>query len=128
MSFIAKSSRLTRDVAKWAKRLESKAERVARDRATAAAWTEVSKLVRARDANRCRVCGGLTTKVGMGDPRRWGHVHHIVYRSAGGGDYPLNLVLLCGQCHDDEHRHLIDIRGTALKLSVTRPPSSGARG
>jgi 5-methylcytosine-specific restriction endonuclease McrA len=31
------------------------------------------------------------------------HVHHIVFRSQGGGDDPANLTTLCETCHDDLH-------------------------
>lgn len=113
-----KPTRLARDVSKWERQVESKAAKWERERAEQAAWTKQSALVRARDANRCRVCGVLTVKVGIGDPRQWGHVHHIVYRSAGGGDYPNNLIVLCGKCHSDEHEHRINITGTSLHLSV----------
>ena len=30
-------------------------------------------------------------------------VHHIIYRSHGGGDIPDNLISLCLSCHDDAH-------------------------
>jgi hypothetical protein len=31
------------------------------------------------------------------------HVHHVVFRSDGGGDGPSNLITLCETCHDDLH-------------------------
>ncbi len=36
---------------------------------------------------------------------RWGciQVHHIIYRSQGGGDVDENLIALCIDCHDDGH-------------------------
>ena len=45
------------------------------------------------------------------DPRRVGHAHHVVYRSAGGSDQPSNLVTLCAACHEQEHQHLLTIEG-----------------
>ena len=31
------------------------------------------------------------------------HVHHVVFRSQGGGDVEGNLRWLCGACHDEAH-------------------------
>ncbi len=58
----------------------------------------------------CRVCG------------RWahdkGHTHHIRYRSLGGEDSLENCILLCPECHEDEHAKRIRITGTADNLTV----------
>jgi 5-methylcytosine-specific restriction endonuclease McrA len=123
---LAKPSRLARDVAKWERRMSAAERKAIEDRAERAAWQTVSALVKARDGYRCRVCSMRTTRMGCGDPRRWAHVHHIVYRSAGGGSYPRNLILLCGRCHDDEHQHRIVIAGTADALTVAPGPNTEA--
>lgn len=123
---LTKPSRLARDVAKYERRV-SAAEQKARDeRAEREAWQAVSKIVKSRDAHHCRICAIRTFRPGFGDPRRWAHVHHITYRSAGGGSYPRNLILLCGQCHDDEHQHRIVIAGTADALKVGPGPNAEA--
>jgi 5-methylcytosine-specific restriction endonuclease McrA len=51
--------------------------------------------VRERDRHRCRVCG--TTRAL--------HVHHITYRSHGGGHEPHNLVLVCAAHHRVIHEN-----------------------
>lgn len=46
------------------------------------------------DGRRCRFCGGLRNLI----------VHHILYRSRGGGHTEMNLITLCGDpCHDTVH-------------------------
>lgn len=53
------------------------------------------KLVYARDGHRCRWCG--RTNAGL-------NIHHIVYRSAGGGHHhPSILITLCPQHHQLVH-------------------------
>jgi hypothetical protein len=49
--------------------------------------------VRSRDGGRCRVCGSTNLV----------QVHHIQFRSKGGGNEPENLIALCGDCHDGAH-------------------------
>lgn len=117
---LTKPSRLDRDIAKHERRVSAKEAKSKQNKAEAEAWIKVATLVKARDGYHCRVCGVHVTPFGVGDPRRWTHVHHIVYRSAGGGSYPRNLLTLCGICHDDEHQHRISITGTADALKVER--------
>jgi len=66
-----------------------------------------------RDGGRCRACEDLLT---------WesAHLHHIVYRSQMGLDEAFNLILLCADCHQDEHLHRIHITGTADTLAIAR--------
>lgn len=117
---IAKPSKLGRDLAKHAQR-QARANEKRRMQADAAkAWRRLCELITVRDRGRCRVCGVLTHERPDSDPRTRAHRHHVVYRSAGGPDTLDNLVLLCGQCHDDEHQHRISIHGTAKGLQVTR--------
>lgn len=54
----------------------------------------VKAYVLSRDSHTCQKC-----KSGKGKL----HVHHIVFRSNGGGDSPDNLVVLCVGCHDKIH-------------------------
>lgn len=55
--------------------------------------SEVKALVRSLDGNRCRFCGKKTDL----------HVHHIVYKSQGGGHEVENLITLCMKHHDVVH-------------------------
>lgn len=56
------------------------------------AWMHQRRRILARDCRRCRVCS-----------QRANHVHHIHYRSLG-NEIPLDLVLLCEDCHEVEHK------------------------
>lgn len=74
-------------------------------------WRDVCKVVDARDKRACRCCEKRTNADDVGLLR--GHRHHIVYRSAGGKDISGNLVTLCAECHNDEHRCKLGIDGNA---------------
>lgn len=56
-------------------------------------------IVLARDAHHCQDCGSWE------DPCQL-DVHHLVPRSAGGGDEPSNLITLCDGCHGARHPNL----------------------
>lgn len=86
-------------------RRETKAARKA---AEESAWRAVCKAVDARDGKACRCCDKRSDPDATGLLER-GHRHHIVYRSAGGKDETSNLVTLCGNCHEAEHRHRLQI-------------------
>jgi HNH endonuclease len=67
--------------------------------------SSVQKEVLARDRGLCRV---------PGCSRAAAHVHHIVYRSAGGEDDPGNLVSLCAAHHlHGVHMGYVRVRGSA---------------
>lgn len=51
------------------------------------------KKVFQRDANRCQWCG----------TNRWLQIHHIIYRSQGGGHDEINLIVLCNDHHAMAH-------------------------
>jgi len=60
-------------------------------------------------------------------------LHHVTYRSHGGGDEPENLVSLCSFCHlDGEHGGRLRVRGRAddatWTLGPTRAPVMVVRG
>jgi len=115
-----KPTRLSRDVASWARRVNRAAAKNKAVKASHAAWAKVSKAVKARHGGRCRICRCRTTVAGSGaNPNHFGSAHHIVYRSAGGADDLQNLIWLCAECHQKEHAHELDIRGTADKLKIT---------
>lgn len=114
---IAKSSALERKIHKWAKVTKRQQEAKARKGQSERKWRALSAMVKHRDGGKCRICQRLTTTVG--DPRLIGQCHHVVFRSAGGLDNLSNLVHCCAQCHDDIHRHLITLYGTADRLTIT---------
>ncbi len=115
---IPKPSRLDRDVAKWAARVAKAAKRNADVRAAKAAWLKRSNECEKRDGGICRLCGEPTLQIG--DPRRLGGAHHIVYRSAGGTDDLSNLLWMHALCHEREHQHHIRITGTSDDLRIER--------
>ena len=45
------------------------------------------------------------------------HVHHILFKSNGGGDSPSNLITLCETCHNDLHAGLFELK---FKKSKTK--------
>lgn len=57
------------------------------------AGAELRAAIRERDGHRCRWCGA---RGGL-------EVHHILYRSQGGGNEGWNLITLCGACHRKAH-------------------------
>jgi 5-methylcytosine-specific restriction endonuclease McrA len=64
----------------------------------------------ASDGGRCRRC---RTSDGL-------HVHHIVYRSQGGGHVAENLITLCYTCHDVVHSNKKKWQPAFLELSAVR--------
>ncbi len=50
------------------------------------------------------------------------HVHHIRYRSRGGGDEPWNLTVVCSFHHDLVHKNHIDVTGRAPHALAWSPP------
>jgi 5-methylcytosine-specific restriction endonuclease McrA len=62
-------------------------------------WDEISHIIRKDDKFSCGVC--LATDLEI-------HVHHIVYKSNFGTDRKENLVSLCKNCHEKEHKREFD--------------------
>lgn len=75
-----------------------------------AVWRDVCRVVDGRDGRQCRCCDKRSDPDATGLLKR-GHRHHIVYRSAGGQDESSNLVTLCADCHNDEHKSRLRIDG-----------------
>lgn len=46
----------------------------------------------ARDSGLCLCCGGAGA-----------HIHHVIFRSHGGGNAPNNLMSVCVRCHGKIH-------------------------
>lgn len=67
--------------------------------------------VNARDGNRCRGCGRLTSATAL-NPEARRHHHHVRFRSRGGQDTTANVLLLCGRCHALLHAHQLTIVGS----------------
>jgi 5-methylcytosine-specific restriction endonuclease McrA len=57
------------------------------------AYGELHRAVLERDGWRCQICG----------ERRGLEVHHIRFRSRGGGNREENLITLCSECHTRVH-------------------------
>lgn len=88
------------DRAKDAQREEDRTER------------EVYALVTAREENRCRVCTKWCNPHAIGVLYR-AHHHHVIYRSLGGLTTTRNVILICPDCHQDEHKGKLRITGDA---------------
>jgi len=116
---LAKPSKFERDVAKW-KRQRAKDTKKRKDAMRERVeWQLTCNAIFRRDGGACRACGREVKQVSA-NPLTRAETHHIVYRSAGGTDDESNLVLLCAQCHADEHAHLIRITGQGDgKLTIT---------
>ena len=59
-------------------------------------FANVKAYVRDRDSYTCQICKGKSKDKKL-------HVHHIVFRSEGGSDAPINLITLCETCHEALH-------------------------
>lgn len=96
-----------------------------RDREDRSAYLAVCKQVDKRDCGRCRVCLKRCNPNAVTMLDR-AHRHHIIYRSAGGPDFDWNVVTLCAMCHDQQHRGLIDVRGSATAgIEIWHPDDRG---
>jgi hypothetical protein len=65
-----------------------------------------------RDRSRCRACDRYCDPSAVDSLAR-GHVHHVEYRSRGGGHDPSNVCLLCAFCHAAVHARELGISGDA---------------
>lgn len=65
-------------------------------------WDRIAADVRKRDDWTCQRCG-IESGPHAGDHGRILDVHHIVWKSRGGGDDMENLVTLCRPCHGVQH-------------------------
>lgn len=63
-------------------------------------WSKVKASILRRDGYTCQDCGAVF-RGGSGIRRKSGslEVHHIIPRSRGGSDHPMNLKTLCPSCH-----------------------------
>ena len=63
---------------------------------------DVYWLVTARDGRKCRACAASADPAALDSLKR-GHHHHVRFRSRGGDNSTVNLVLLCALCHSAVH-------------------------
>jgi hypothetical protein len=73
----------------------------------------VRRLVKARDADRCRIPGCRSA--------RNIDLHHLEHRADGGGHDPSNIICVCGSCHRAIHDGRLIVSGTATNVIVRRP-------
>ena len=90
-------------------RAQAKAKR---DHAVAVEQQRVYRLVERRDQFRCRACTRRVTRTPEMVPGQLHH-HHVIFRSAGGGDTSHNVATICRLCHDDCHAGKLTMRGSA---------------
>lgn len=76
-------------------------------------YENVKSYVRARDKHTCQLCKGKSKD------RRL-ECHHIVPRTDGGTDIPVNLITLCKTCHDQVHQGIKQLSSRTIKASITR--------
>jgi len=63
----------------------------------------VKAYVLARDEYKCQYCKTKKNNIKL-------HVHHLIYRSQGGTNTPINLLTLCEKCHDKVHSNKISLK------------------
>lgn len=107
---LVKPSKLDRELAKHARRQAQASHRKADARRQAAAWNKLADRVFTRDKGRCRATGAVL-KRHASHPLEQAQIHHVVFRSAGGGDETSNLVTLSPLAHRAVHEHRLDITG-----------------
>ena len=73
------------------KQIPAKSPRLRLD---ADAYRELHRRILERDGWRCQVCGSMQNL----------QVHHLRFRSQSGGDEEQNLITMCAECHELEHR------------------------
>ena len=71
-------------------------------------FSNTKAMVLNRDNYTCQHCKGKHKDSHL-------EVHHIVYRSQGGGDDPENLITLCHTCHTGVHKGIIKLRISGKK-------------
>jgi len=115
----AKPTRLSRDLAKFQRRMDRQNRKDAQKRAEDAAYAALRKQVYRRDVGCCRVCGAAV-KLVTDNPLLLAHLHHVTFRSAGGADTTDNTAIVCPRCHDAVHQHRLDIEGNADHVLTIR--------
>lgn len=85
------------------------------------AWSEIRKIILARDNNTCQMCGKHATSSL--------HIHHILKRRQGGTDCIDNLITLCHTCHAsaDNQFYAIDWNENPPEIAGMIRSSTSAR-
>lgn len=76
-------------------------------------WKEVAHNIRELDNFTCVSCSATNVEL---------HVHHIVYASNFGTHQRSNLVTLCRECHEKEHKRVFDFGENMLETD--EPPDA----
>lgn len=76
-------------------------------------YENIKSYVRARDNHTCQLCKGKSQ-----DPRL--ECHHIVPRTEGGTDIPVNLIVLCQPCHEQVHLGIKHLAKRTIQASISR--------
>jgi 5-methylcytosine-specific restriction endonuclease McrA len=71
-------------------------------------WKDVASRIRKLDCFQCIACAARDRTI---------DVHHIVYLSNFGTHQQSNLISLCRECHESEHRRSFDLGETEMKLA-----------
>jgi len=73
--------------------------------------SDVQKEIYERDENTCRICGWITDRWTIEDPRIL-ELHHLTHHQDKGPNTPENLIVVCSKCHDEihkgKHRKILD--------------------
>ena len=79
-------------------------------------YYNIRQYVLDRDKYTCQYCKGKTKCKKL-------NVHHMQFKSNGGGNSPLNLITLCEDCHDDLHKNKITLLEKVIKNVTFKFPS-----
>lgn len=109
---LAKPSKLDRDVAKHQRGVIRRSAKRAADKVEADESATRRRAIFKRDGGRCRATR-RRLKLMSDNPMAVGHVHHIVFKSAGGDDSTRNLILIAPEVHEAIHQHRMDCEGNA---------------
>jgi hypothetical protein len=78
---------------------------------TSSEWKDRSELMKARFNHRCQVCNNQSgTKCYSGPGKKHLVSHHRTYANLG-NEKPIDLTVLCNECHDLIHKHYDNTKG-----------------
>jgi len=73
-------------------------------------WPRLREVIAKRDKYTCQDCKKSITPPEQYMGNNDFEVHHIIPRSKGGSDNPLNLKTLCKRCHNKYTKHLANFK------------------
>jgi 5-methylcytosine-specific restriction endonuclease McrA len=113
---LLKPSRLERLLSKFTRRKTREKQARQKKAAEYIEWTRLRAKVFQRDKGRCRAFG-TPVAFSSPDPKKLAHVHHVIYRSAGGSNELDNLILLSLPAHEMVHQMgTLDVTGDGNAL------------